>query len=66
MDTNTEIALKMFLSHDLYMMFRSSWQSYMTTYHDVERFLNNIEGDYAHLKRIEKEKYNINIEELEK
>lgn len=63
-DNNTELALKMFLPHDLYIMFRSSGRSYMTTYHDVERFLNNIEGHHSYLKRIENEKYNIDMNEL--
>lgn len=63
-DNNTELALKMFLPHDLYMMFRSSGRSYMTTYHNVERFLNDIEGHHSYLKSIEKEKYNIDINEL--
>ena len=63
-DNNTESALKMFLPHDLYMMFRSSGRSYMTTYHDVQRFLNDIERHHSYLKRIENEKYNIDMNEL--
>lgn len=63
-DDNTELALKMFLSHDLYMMFRSSGRSYMTTYHNVERFLNDIEGHHSYLKHIENDKYNIDMNEL--
>jgi len=31
---------------------------------DVQRFLNDIEGHHSYLKRIENEKYNIDMNEL--